>query len=468
MSIKLHFLGAAGNVTGSRYLVELNSTRILVDCGLYQERDYQDRNYEPFLFSPEKLSAVILTHSHLDHCGLLPKLVKDGFRGPIFTTGATAEIAPIVMYDTAHLQQEDLLYKKKRLEREGRQPKHPLVPLYTERDVDATVSLLKTVAFNELVSVAPGVEAVFHEAGHILGASMVRLCLHDSDRERTIVFTGDVGRWNRPIIHDPDPFEQADYVLTEATYGDRVHPPAEDLRKNLTEVILWTVQHGGNVVIPSFAIERSQEVLYHLDLLFQEKLIPPLPTFLDSPMAVRVTEVFNHHPELMNEELQQLLKNHESPFSFKGLQLVQSVQQSKAINNVKGTAIIIAGAGMCTGGRIKHHLAHNISRAESCICFVGYQAEGTLGRQIVSGESPVRIHGEYMDVKARIVQLHGFSGHGDKHDLLRVLRMLNSAPRKVFVVHAGEDVGTHFSSYLYDKTGWDVVVPRFRDCVVLD
>lgn len=467
MNIKLTFLGAAQNVTGSRYLVQFNNVSFLVDCGLYQERELRGRNWEPFLVPPESLDAVLLTHAHLDHCGLLPKLAREGFRGSIYCTAATAEIAEIVLLDAGKLQQEDADFKRRRHEREGRKAPHPEIPLYTADDAKASFPLFVPAGYGETVKIGKGVEASFHDAGHILGSSMVRVRIHQ-DEERIILFSGDIGGWGKPILQDPTLFEEADYVLVESTYGDRLLESSENAANEFAEVINTTVKAGGNIVIPSFALERSQDVLYYLNKLRLEGRIPHLMVFVDSPMAVSVTGVFEHHPELFDEEMKELLRQRKSPFDFPGLNLIRTVDESKAINYIDGSVIIIAGSGMCTGGRIKYHLVTNISRPESTIVFVGYQAVGTLGRQIVDGAKEVRILGQYYPVRARVVQLNGFSAHADRNQLLKWLSSLQRPPRCIFVTHGEPSAAQHFALLVRDKTGGDTVVPKYQDKALLD
>lgn len=468
MKIKLTFLGAAGNVTGSRYLIEVNGVRILVDCGLYQERQFQDRNWEPFPIPPSSLDAVLLTHAHLDHCGLLPKLVKDGFKGPVYCTEPTARIAQIVMLDAGHIQEEDAAYKRKRHKREGRIPPRPVVPLYTVEDAAACEPLFSPVKYEQVVKINNCAEATFHEAGHILGASMIKLRLYCNGQKRTILFSGDVGRDGKPLINDPTDFDHADYVLVESTYGERVHQDIDDIKEKLAEAVNATKANGGNVVIPSFSVERSQEVLYYLNELLMEKKIPPLMTFLDSPMAIKVTEVFMAHPDLLDEKMKALLANNSSPFDFKGLNMTRTTKESKAINNIRGTVVIIAGSGMCTGGRIKHHLVNNISRPECTILFVGYQAAGTLGRQILDGNKEVRILGQMRQVNAKVVRVHGFSAHADRQELLQWLGALKNRPRHVFVVHGETQAANAFADHLRQHNGWQVTVPGYQDQIVID
>lgn len=468
MQIRLKFLGAAQNVTGSRHLMEANGTRILVDCGLYQERQLRARNWDPFLIPAESIDAVLLTHAHLDHCGFLPKLVREGFKGKIYCTAATAEIAKIILLDSAHLQEEDAEYKHRRHEREGRKGPYPEVPLYTTADAEACFPLFSPVRYREAIQVGNGLEATFYDAGHILGSSIIRAKVRQDGQERIILFSGDIGRPDRPIVCDPTVFDKADYVLIESTYGNRVHKDTEDIKKLIGNVINSTKKAGGNIIIPSFALERSQEVLYYINELLLENIIPRLMVFLDSPMAARVTRVFQHHPELFDEEMTEFVKQHESPFNLPGLKVVSSSEESKTINHIKGTVIVIAGSGMCTGGRIKHHLVNNITRPESTIMFVGYQAVGTLGRQIVDGARKVRILGQKYKVKAKVVRIQGFSAHADRDELLNWLKELQAAPRGVFVVHGEAESARAFGNYVRKKTGWEVTVPDYQDEAILD
>ena len=468
MKIKLKFLGAAQNVTGSRHFLCANGTSLLVDCGLYQERQFRERNWQPFTIAPKTINAVLLTHAHLDHCGLLPKLVREGFSGRIYCTSATAEIAKIILLDSAKIQQEDAEYKRKRHERQKRIGPHPYQPLYTIEDAEATFPLFSPVEYTQCVDIGNGVEACFYDAGHVFGSSIIKISVRKDGQKTSVLFSGDIGRPDRPIVCDPASFEHADYVLVESTYGNRSHHNTEDIKKLIAEVINSTKKAGGNIVVPSFALERSQEVLYYINELLTDGVIPQLKVFLDSPMASRITKVFQEHPELFDEEMAEFVENHESPFKLPGLEMAGTAEQSKAINHIKETIMVIAGSGMCTGGRIKHHLVNNIERPESTIMFVGYQAFGTLGRRIVNGESPVRILGRKYQVKAKIVRIHGFSAHADKNELLEWLKALKNPPRRVFVVHGEAESANHFGSFVREKTGWDVMVPQYQDEAVLD
>ncbi|MFC1919368.1 MBL fold metallo-hydrolase RNA specificity domain-containing protein [Chloroflexota bacterium] len=468
MDIKLAFWGAARNVTGSRYLLEVGDNRLLVDCGLYQEREYRARNWDTFPVSPQSIDAVLLTHSHIDHCGLLPKLVRDGFKGKIYCVEASADIAEIMLMDSARLQTEDAEFKRRRHEREGRKGPFPEIPLYTVGDAESTIPLLSPVRYKEQVTLGDGIQAIFHNAGHVFGSSMIEVTISQGGDTRRLLFSGDVGRRNMPIIKDPSFFEEADYIIVESTYGDRLHESPTDIGHILGEVVHSTIQAGGNIIIPSFALERAQEVLFYLSRLLGEGDIPHLMVFLDSPMAINITEVFKNHPGLYDREMKGLVSDGDSPFEYPGLVMTRTADESKALNRLRGTSIIIAGSGMCTGGRIKHHLVSNISRRESTIMFVGYQAIGTLGRQIVEGAKKVRILGQKYNVRARITQIQGFSAHADKNELFDWLTVLKRPPRHVFVTHGEPEVIQVFSDYIREKTGWGVSAPEYGHGVRLE
>ncbi len=468
MEIKLRFFGAAQNVTGSCYLIEANGSRLLVDCGLYQERDLKQRNWDAFPIPANTIDAVLLTHAHLDHSGRVPKLVKEGFKGAVYATPATADIAKIIMLDSAHIQEEDIKHKLKRHEREGRTSPFPYEPLYTSEDAQNAVDLLQGVRYEQDVSIADGITAAFFEAGHIFGSASIKLKITQGGESRTLLFSGDVGRWDVPIIRDPAEIGAADYVLVESTYGDRDHKPVADIPDALADVVNQTVDRGGNIIIPSFAVERTQELLFHLSNLLKAKRIPLLPTYVDSPMAVRVTEVFKRHPELFDDETNEMLQRGQHPCDFAGLEMSRTADQSKAIKDVAGSTIIIAGSGMCTGGRIKHHLKSNITDAKNTILFVGYQAVGTLGRLILDGLDEIRIHGQKWPVNAQIERIEGFSAHADRNELVRWLSGIGSAPKKVFVVH-GETKAAHaFAEKISAEKQWPVHVPAYDEEVILN
>jgi len=316
------------------------------------------------------------------------------------------------------------------------------------------------VKYKEVVRVGDGITATFHDAGHVLGSAMIKVAVGEGADKKTILFSGDVGRWDRPILRDPSVFREVDYIVVESTYGDRLHEETPDIGDSIAEIVDSTWKAGGNIVVPSFALERSQEILYYLNSLLMENRIPHLMVFLDSPMAVRITEVFKRHSELFDEEMSFLMRSKKSPFDFPGLTMIQSVEESKAINHITGTVMIIAGSGMCTGGRVKHHLVTNITRRESTILFVGYQAMGTLGRHIVEGAKEVRILGQKYPVRARIAQIHGFSAHADRDELLNWLSTIENTPQ-VFVVHGESSSARSFGDFLKKKTGWAVSVPEY-------
>jgi len=468
LEIKLSFLGATRNVTGSRYLLEANGSKILIDCGIYQERDFRHRNWDTFPVPPDSLDSVLLTHAHLDHCGLIPKLVRDGFKGRIYCTDATYDITQIMLLDSAKIQMEDAEFKRRRHKSEGREGKYPEIPLYTEDDAEASFHLFSTVDYREPVDIGDGLSATFYDAGHVLGSSMIKITVSDHGKNRTILFSGDVGRRNKPILRDPTVFSEADYVIVESTYGDRVHGSSADIADHLADVVNSTQKAGGNIIVPSFALERAQEVLYYLNRLVMENRIPHLVVFMDSPMAVRITRVFESHPEMFDKEMTKLVNGDNSPFGFRGLRMVGSVEESKAINHITGTVMVIAGSGMCTGGRIKHHLVTNIARRKSTVLFVGYQARGTLGRQILDGAKGVRILGRRYPVRARVAQISGFSAHADRDELVQWLSGIKDAPRRVFVTHGEEESALSFGEFIKQNMGLAVSVPEYGEQVVLD
>jgi metallo-beta-lactamase family protein len=466
MQARISFLGAAQNVTGSRFLLEANNKRILIDCGLYQERKLKHRNWEPFPFDPDSIDVMLLTHAHVDHCGLIPKLVRDGFKGTIYCTSATVDIVKIILLDAAHLQEEDAAYKKKRHEREKRKGPYPEIPLYTTADAEASFSHFSGVKYREPVNLGGGISVTFHDAGHVLGSSTIKVTITQEGETRSILFSGDVGRDDKPILEDPHEHKDIDYAVVESTYGNRVHEEPPDISERLADIINSTVKAGGNVIVPSFALQRAQEILYYMNELLIEDRIPDIPVFLDSPMAIKVTEVFKQHRDLYDRELTQLMSDRQSPFDFPGLQMVQTSDESKALNFLKTPAMIIAGSGMCTGGRIKHHLVNNITRPESTILFVGYQAVGTLGRSIVDGIKRVRILGQRYPVQARVEEITGFSAHADKQELLEWMSGIN--PRRVFVVHGETRSAKEFGKFLRQERGWKVSVPIYGESAALD
>jgi len=395
--------------------------------------------------------------------------VREGYKGKIYCTQATAEIAQIILLDAAKIQEEDAAFKAKRHRREGRRGPYPEIPLYTIEDAEAVEPHFSAVEYLRCVGINSNVDGCYYEAGHVLGSAVISINIKHDGKNHRVIFSGDIGEPERPIIKDPAVFDEAEYIVIESTYGDRTHEEHEniDIQKQLCDCINRTVSAGGNIIIPSFALERSQELLYHLNELFLRKEIPPLIVFLDSPMAIRITEVFKHHADLFDKEMMQRLRQGDSFFSFENLKMVQSVEESKAINNIKGSSIIIAGSGMVTGGRVKHHVVNNIGREESTILFVGYQAEGTPGRILLDGAEEIRLLGRIHPVKAHIEQIEGFSAHADRDGLLEWLADIRVPPRCVFVTHGEEKAANSFAKLLNEKAGWTTKVPRYKETVKL-
>jgi metallo-beta-lactamase family protein len=465
---KLHFLGANRQVTGSRYCLEADGDQVLVDCGLFQERQFLERNWESSPIPPAEIDALLLTHVHIDHSGLIPRLAREGFDGPIHCTRPSVPLAEVLLRDSAEIQQEDAAYKQRRHKREDRRGPHPELPLYTEQDVDACLPQFVGHPYGRRIEVTDRLSVVFHDAGHILGSAMLEVLLKDGGRERRILFSGDIGQWHRPLLRDPTLFAQADVVVMESTYGDREHEQAGDVETQLADVINAAFARGGNVVIPTFAVERSQELVFHISRLSHARRIPSCRVFLDSPMALDVTDIFRHFHDCLDEETWQEISAGHSPFHFPGLTLAHTTQDSMAINKVREPCVIMATSGMCTAGRIKHHLRQNIERSESTILFVGYQAHGTLGRQILDRNPLVRIHGRQYKLRAEVAQIYGFSGHADRSGLLRWIGNLKTAPQQIFLTHGEEDAAQSLAAEITRRFGWPVSIPSYRETVLLD
>ncbi|MHB8898521.1 MAG: MBL fold metallo-hydrolase RNA specificity domain-containing protein [Thermoguttaceae bacterium] len=466
--MRIQFLGANRQVTGSKHLLEVGGLRLLIDCGVYQEREFTDRNWEEFPVDLRSIDAILLTHAHNDHCGMLPRMVTQGFHAPVYATRATAQLTEIILEDSARIQEEDAEYKRKRHRKEGRRGKHPVVPLFGSADVRKALPLLQPVSYGREVPIGKEVRVTFHDAGHILGSSIVEVVCSENGDTRRLLFSGDLGQRGKPILRDPTVFTDADYVILESTYGNRTHNDAGDVEGRLAQVVCETLEAGGNVVVPVFAVERAQELIYHLGRLIGSGRIPKDDVILNSPMASEVTQVFHRHRECFDDEAWSMIQSGGSPLQFDGLQIVQNIEQSKAIHKRKRPAIIMATSGMCTAGRIKHHLRHNISRRESTILFVGYQAGGTLGRKILDGSREVRILGEVHRVEARIERIEGFSGHADRNGLLHWLDGLKQPPRHVFLVHGEEEGAVNLADTIGRQPGWEVTVPNYLDRMMLN
>lgn len=437
--MKLTFCGAAGTVTGSCHLVELDNMSILVDCGMFQGgSEADDMNYEQFSFNPSEVDLLILTHAHIDHSGRIPQLVKRGFKGKIITSIPTNELCKIMLPDSAFIQESEAEWQNRKNQRAG---KSPVEPLYTVKDAEAALEFFQSVEYNKLVNIASNVSIRLRDAGHILGSAILELWINEKGEEFKVVFSGDLGNRNVPIMNDPTIIEDADYVVMESTYGDRLHESSGDKMLALQKIIMDTITRNGNVVIPSFAIERTQEILYVLNMLKESKdsKIRNLPVYVDSPLAVNATRIFQKYLSYFDEDAQKLIASGDNPFDFPNLILTQTADESKAINATTESCIIISASGMCEAGRIKHHLKHNLWRKESSVVFVGYQAQNTLGRRIKDGEKTVKIFGEEIGVKCSVYSIESFSGHADQKGLMDWLGSFSKKPKKVFLVHGEED-----------------------------
>lgn len=459
--MKLHFLGANRQVTGSRYLLEAAGKRIVIDCGMFQERKFIHRNYEPPPFDLKSIDYLLLTHAHLDHCGLIPKMVRLGFNSPIITLDPSADLAEIIMLDSAKIQEEDAAYKRKRHAKEGKTARHGYEPLYTGEDAQKAVTLFEPVGYAEPVHLGENITAVFHEAGHILGSAFIEITVKENGTTKTLIMSGDVGQWDKPLINDPQLFERADYVVMESTYGDRLHKEAGPIEDQLEKIIKDTVERGGNVIIPTFAVERAQELVYYFGKLADADRIPGIGVYLDSPMATKVTKVFHRWCRYLEQEAKCKPGKGAEALEFDGFKLVSDTEDSISLNSMRGSKVIMSSSGMCTGGRIKHHLKHNISRADSTIVFVGYQAVGTLGRIIADNTPEVRILGRNYVVNAKIETIHGLSAHGDRDDLLRWLSACKQPPKQLFLTHGEEQGANALAGVIGKKLGWNVSVPEY-------
>ena len=428
--MRIRFWGAARTVTGSCHIVEAAGLKVLLDCGMFQGHDHA-RNREPFPFDPKEIDYVLLSHAHLDHCGMLPRLVREGFRGRVVSTEPTADIARLILLDAAHLQEEEAEREARRAARRGQPPPQPLFDV-----ADAVAAMDRfspRVEYGAPVELAPGVEAVFHDAGHVLGSAIIELRAEG----KTLAFSGDLGSLGRPIVRDPEPAPPCDILISESTYGDRPHRSFSESVDEFQGALETVLGRGGTVLIPSFALERTQEVLYVLFTLWKERAMPRgTRIVLDSPLGLGITKVFSRYPDWFDEEGQRLFSRPENPFRFPALTVTRSAEDSKRLNHAGGGYVIIAGSGMCTGGRIVHHLRHRLWRKEDGIVFVGYQAQGTLGRAIVDGAKEVRVLGEEVAVRAGVWTINGFSAHADREELADWIAQAQ-APR-TFLVH-GED-----------------------------
>ena len=452
--LRLTFLGATETVTGSRFLVEApDGTRVLVDCGLYQGvKHLRRRNWEPFPVPASSIDAVALTHAHIDHSGYLPRLVREGFAGPVWCTSATAQLLEVLLPDAAHLQEEDARHANVR----GSSRHHPALPLYDQADAEAALGRLRTVAWDTELDVAPGLVARFSPVGHILGASTIAI----GDGRRTIGFTGDVGRPDDPLMRDPAPMQACDHLVCESTYGDRRHPPVAALEE-LAEVVARTLGRGGTLVIPSFAVGRAQEVLHLLARLRAQGRLPDVPVYLDSPMAIDASEIFAANADAHR------LSDDEVTAMFEGVTLTRTPDESRDIAGRSGPAVIVSASGMATGGRVLHHLERLAPDRRATILFVGFQAAGTRGQAMLQGAREIKVFGSYVPVRAEVAVLDGLSAHADAVELCDWLAASDIAPARVSIVHGEPAAADNLRRLLEERLGWDAAVAQYRQTVLL-
>jgi metallo-beta-lactamase family protein len=463
--MEITFLGAAGTVTGSCYLVEVGGRRVMVDCGMYQGLpELEERNYTHPAVDWSSIDAILLTHAHIDHSGLLPRAVKLGFRGPIYSHPATVDLSEILLIDTAELQKHDAEWLSRKRMRAG---KPPVQPLFDRFDVVRTLRHFRRVEYEDPVGIVPGVVAEFHDAGHILGSASIALDLVENDLKRRVVFSGDIGHHQAPILREPLGFDNADAVLVESTYGDRLHDPPKKRYEILRSIILEANRSRGRVLIPSFAVGRTQELLYILSEMLDHDEIPHMPIYLDSPMAIAATEVHERHPECFDPETLARIKSGENPFHPGTLHVSRTVAQSRSINRRTGSMIIIAGGGMCEGGRIVHHLKHGLFDSRNHLVFVGYQAVGTLGRVIQSGARRLKLLGEQIAVNAKITTIDSFSAHADQQGLIDWLRFLEKPPQVVFIIHGEEKGERTMAEKVRETLGFIPYIPRLNQKIDL-
>ncbi|MFH1502205.1 MAG: MBL fold metallo-hydrolase [Candidatus Eisenbacteria bacterium] len=455
MQLTVH--GAARNVTGSKHVLQVGKQRVLLDCGLFQgHRAESERRNRNLPFDPRSIDAVLLSHAHVDHCGSLPTLVKHGFDGKVFCTRATADLAEILLRDSAHVQRQDLEYLNKRRRKRG---EVALEPVYTEEDVERTLPRFAPVDYDARTPVVPGVEATFREAGHILGSAVLEIAARERGASGTIVFTGDLGRSGMPILRDPYQPREADVLITESTYGGRTHGPAGRVEDDLAAFVRKTVRMKGKIVVPSFAVGRTQRIVYTLHGLMNSGRIPEVPIFVDSPLAVRATRIFREHRECYDDEMRELLRGGDDPLGFSRLTYVEDVKESKKLNGMPGPAIIISASGMCEAGRVLHHLANNIGRRRNAVMLVGFQAAHTLGRRIADGERYVKILGKVHSVRARVAVFEEFSAHADRDGLLAFAEGMRRPPGRTVVVHGNEEQSLALGRALTERGFSNVVVP---------
>ena len=461
--MKLTFLGAAKTVTGSCFLLETKTKKILIDCGMYQGHSKEHiLNCECFSFNPAEIDYVLLTHAHIDHSGRIPKLYIDGFKGEIIATKATVQLCEIMLPDSGHIQEIEVEWLNKKRERAS---KHLVAPLYTMQDAIDCLKLFKKVSYDQEIQLDENTHVTFRDAGHMLGSSIVEIWVKDGKEENKLVFTGDLGNKDIPMLKDPSTILDADYLIMESTYGDRLHKDNENKVEKFLSILTETINNGGNVIIPSFAVGRTQEVIYDLHKekdKYRDKLekLKDIPVYVDSPLAVSATEIFRKNLDCFDEEAQSYIRAGDNPLDFPGLKFTRSADESKALNEMNQNMVIISASGMCEAGRIKHHLKHNLWKSENTILFVGYQAQGTLGRKIVDGAKKVKIFGEEISVNARIEYIDGFSGHADEEGLLEWLGQFKKRPKRVFLVHGEPEAQEVLAKAINERYNLECIIPE--------
>jgi metallo-beta-lactamase family protein len=461
-------MGAVKGVTGSCHLIEFKDKKLLLDCGLFQGRD-EELNYQEMDFDPASIDYLLLSHSHIDHSGRIPLLVKKGFKGTVYCSKATYELCEIMLLDSAHIQEMEVEWQNRKARRAGK----PLVePLYTQEDANKSLEYFKPVLYDQIIRIDDNITVRFNDAGHVLGSSIIEMWFKDGSEIIKVVYSGDIGTKEKPILNDPAIIDYADYVIMEATYGNRVHEDVEKRDETLINIILKTVLRGGTVIIPSFAVGRTQEIIYELNKYYDAhlsdfgtstNLLKNVPVYVDSPLAVKATEVFKRNAGVFDEEARDLLKKGDNPLKFDNLHFTQSVEESKALNFSDEPKIIISSSGMCEAGRIRHHLKHNLWKKNSSIVFVGYQAEGTLGQRIRDGAKKVKLFGEEIHVNAEIYNVEGFSGHADKNGLLNWLKGFKEKPCRLFIVHGEGQAKEDFAKEVEQQLGIECIIPEYNE-----
>lgn len=465
--MKITFLGAARTVTGSCYIIETGQTRFAIDCGMYQgTADIEKRNWDTTVYDPANIDFFIITHAHIDHTGLLPRMVQKGFRGPVYATEPTGDLLKILLLDSAHIQEVEAGWKNKKIQRNGRRP--DVQPLYYMKDAEAVGPLVKTKTYNSALSPADGIKVIFRDAGHILGAAILELFIEENGVSTKLVFSGDIGRRHQLLMEDPSLISDADFLFMESTYGNRNHKGEEDSLNELAEAINYSYSRGEKVIIPAFAVERTQEILYSLYLLNREGKLPAdMPVFIDSPLAIQTTEIFRRYRSYLDWETQSLLKDGEDPLDLPQLKFTSTTEQSMQINEIEGSAIVVSASGMANAGRIKHHLRHNLWRSGASIVFVGFQAEGTPGRRMVDGARKIRIFSEDIAINAKIFTISGFSAHAGQNQLLEWLSNFRNKAMQIFLVHGEFSAQEQLAAAIREKYDFTVNIPEYLEEIQL-